>query len=291
MFCVWNFARRRPTAGLHLPPPAEAAAANVMAWRRLLSTATAPRASTAAFEASLAAKRWWRALYDDGGDTFTLSDVSPTLTRFWPLLSGAEGADGPPAPPPRAPAAAERRVLAPLCGRDISTTFLASRPGWRCVGVDFADSALRKLGAEIGGLVPQGAQGATLGVYRTENYPRLLLVHGDFFGMAPEDFGGGFHAVWDRGGLTSVGGAAERAAYAARVAQLMEPGGRLLLELLDTNIEMEGAVDAGEAAACLAGAGLRVRELARRDVRGEYPDFRPPGLAYLREVVLLGEKP
>ena len=54
---------------------------------------------------------------------------------------------------------------------------------------------------------------------------------------------------------------------------------------------LAGAVDAGEAAACLAGAGLRVRELARRDVRGEYPDFRPPGLAYLREVVLLGEKP
>ena len=257
-------------------------------FTRSFSYAVAPAAPSAAFEASLASKRFWRTLYDDSKDTFTLNDVSPTLSRHWPLLSGAAGQ---PSLHGGGTAPAERRCLVPLCGRDISTTFIASQPGWSCVGVDFADTALRRLGGEIGGLVPQGAQGATLGVYRTENYPRLLLVHGDFFGMAPEDFGGGFHAVWDRGGLTSVGGAAERAAYAARVAQLMEPGGRLLLELLDTNIEMEGAVDAGEAAACLAGAGLRVRELARRDVRGEYPDFRPPGLAYLREVVLLGEKP
>ena len=267
-------------------------------WRRFMAATRAARFSTAvaptttpAYEASLSSKRWWRALYDSNGDAFTLSEVSPTLTRYWPLLSGAVGVDGLPAAPAAAAGAQqERRCLVPLCGRDISTTFLASQRGWGCVGVDFADSALRKLGAEIGGLVPQGVQGATLGVYRTENYERLLLVHADFFSLPPEDFGGGFEAVWDRGGLTSMGAPAERAAYAARVAQLMKPGGRLLLEMLCTNIEMEGAVDAGEAVACLRGAGLAVRELAQRDVRGEYPDFRPPGLSYLREVVLLGEK-
>ena len=274
-------------------------------WRRFAAATRAARFSsaavpttTAAYEASLASKRWWRALYDSNGDAFTLSEVSPTLTRFWPLLSGAVDADGSPtaaadvAANTAAADAAQggRRCLVPLCGRDISTTFIASQRGWGCVGVDFADSALRKLGAEIGGLVPQGVQGARLGVYRTERYDRLLLVHADFFSLPPEDFGGGFDAVWDRGGLTSMGAPAERAAYAARLAQLMNPGGRLLLEMLCTNIEMGGAVDAGEAVACLRGAGLAVRELAQRDVRGEYPDFSPPGLAYLREVVLLGEK-
>jgi hypothetical protein len=248
--------------------------------RRLLTTAT----NAADYAGALSRKRFWRGLYEAGQDTFTLPDVSPTLDRHWPLLSGAAGAEG-------VPIAGERRCLVPLCGRDISTTFIASQPGWSCVGVDFADTALRRLGGEIGGLVPQGAQGATLGVYRTENYERLLLVHADFFGVPVEDFGGAFHAVWDRGGLTSMGSPAQRAAYAARVAQLMEPGGRLLLEMLCTNIEMEGAVESDEAAACLRGAGLRVRELSQRDVRGEYPDFRPPGMQYLREVVLLGEKP
>ena len=259
-------------------------------WRvftRSFSYAVAPAAPSAAFEASLASKRFWRTLYDDSKDTFTLNDVSPTLSRHWPLLSGAAGQ---PSLHGGGTAPAERRCLVPLCGRDISTTFIASQPGWSCVGVDFADSALRKLGAEIGGLVPLGAHGAARGVYKTENYARLLLVHADFFGVPPGDFGGLFDAVWDRGGLTSMGTPAERAAYCARVAQLMSPGGRLLLEMLCTNIEMDGAVEADEAVACLRGAGLAVRELSQRDVRGEYPEFKPPGLRYLREVVLLGEK-
>lgn len=249
-----------------------------------------PLSTSPAFDASLAARLYWKGLYDAHRDAFTLPDVSPTLLRHWPLLSGA------PAPGPAAPAAAPppppRRILAPLCGRDISLTWLASQPGWQVVGVDFADSALRQLGAEVGGLLPVGAQQGSEGAFRVENYPALLLLHADFMALPAAALAAGFGAAWDRGGLTSMAAGAERAAYAARLAGALAPGGRLLLELLATNVDMDGALrDAAEGRACLEGAGLRVEVLEERDVRGEYPQFRPPGLKRLTEVVLLAERP
>jgi hypothetical protein len=181
----------------------------------------------------------------------------------------------------------------PLCGRDISLTWIASQPGWGAVGVDFADDALRLLGAETGGIVPLGSgqEGEAFSAFQSARYPRLLLAHGDFMALQLEHYGGPFEAAWDRGGLTAMGGAGERAAYAARLASLLAPGGRLLLEMLDTNIAMEGACAAEAARDALGGAGLAVRQLEAHDVRADYPNFNPPGLKYLREVLLFAERP
>jgi len=72
------------------------------------------------------------------------------------------------------------------------------------------------------------------------------------------------------------------------VRRALRPGGALLIEVLACNLELDGALAAGEAAALLRGAGYAgVRALADADVRRDYPSFRPPGLEYLREEVLL----
>ena len=238
---------------------------------------------SAAYTASVAAKRWWKSLYSGGQDAFTLPDVNAYLQRYWPQLSGGVQPAAPDAPP--------RRCLVPLCGRDISMTWIASQPGWGAVGVDFADDALRLFGGETGGIAPIGGQeGEAFTAFQSVRYPRLLLAHGDFMALGVEHYGGPFEAAWDRGGLTAMGSQQARAAYADRLGSLLAPGGRLLLEMLHTNIEMEGACAAEEASAALRSAGLHVQQLAEVDVRGSYPQFQPPGLKFLKEVVLLAER-
>jgi thiopurine S-methyltransferase len=261
----------------------------------MASRGVIPKVS-AAFTASVAKKKWWKELFREGQDAFTLPDVNPHLRRHWPLLSGGAAAAATAAAAAAAAGAADAppaRCLVPLCGRDISLTWLASQPGWGAVGVDFADDALRLLDAETGGIVPLGSgqEGEAFSAFQSSRYPRLLLAHGDFMALRLEHYGGPFEAAWDRGGLTAMGGAAARSAYAARLASLLAPGGRLLLEMLDTNIEMEGACAAEEAQEALGGAGLRVRQLEAHDVRAQYPSFSPPGLRYLREVLLFAERP
>jgi hypothetical protein len=129
--------------------------------------------------------------------------------------------------------------------------------------------------------------------YQLNSLPRLILVHGDFTLMrAPEDFGGAFDAAWDRAALTSIA-PAERPAYVARIAAALRPGARALFEFLSSDAPgaAEAAVEAGAARELIAAAGFAsVRLLSRRDVRAEYPAFRPPGMTYLDEVVMLAEK-
>jgi len=108
--------------------------------------------------------------------------------------------------------------------------------------------------------------------------------------LGADEYGGPFEAVWDRGGFTSMGSPGERAKYSGRLGEVLHPGGKVLMEMLDTNIEMEGACQYKDASQALSTAGFAVEELSVKDVKGEYPDFNPPGLSYLREVVLIAER-
>jgi hypothetical protein len=216
-------------------------------------------------------------------------------------------------------------VFVPLCGRSADLAYLAELsppesgaaadaawPQVHVVGLDAVAAPLRQLASEFGnGLVPlaeltaatpssaaAGASGPVVASYRTERYPHLTLIHGDFFALSPEMLGGGgangggvFHGVWDRGGLTSIPPEL-RAGYLGRLHSLLAPGGRLLLEALACNLPLEGAVgSAGEVARLLGGAGFtRVETLRVDDVREAYPQFSPPGLTALDEVVLVAEK-
>jgi hypothetical protein len=223
---------------------------------------------------------------------FTLPDVNENLVRFKSELlttpaaaAGASSGSGKAKLPPP-------RVLVPLCGRSVDMNYLAEE-GCFVVGVDAVGEALRQWGNDHGGLEPLAADedaGAT--VYRSRWYPRLVLIHADFFRLTPDLLGGAFDAVWDRGGMTSIGEGAPRAAYAGALAACLKPGGRLLLEFLSCNLAIDGAMSDKEARAALGAGGFtHVRALARRDVRGQYPAFSPPGLQYLQEEVLVAAAP
>ena len=244
---------------------------------------------TSVAHAQLAKKKWWQTLYRDGQDIFTLEDVNPNLRKYWGQLAGTSSSTT--TSTSSSSSSPPRRCLVPLCGRDISLTWLASQPGWGAVGVDFADDALRLFGAETGGLAPlTNDDRAPFQAFQSLRYPRLLLAHGDFMTLGANEYGGPFEAAWDRGGFTSMNSPGERSKYAARLGEVLHPGGKVLMEMLDTNIEMEGACQYKDAAQALSAAGFAVEELSIKDVKGEYPDFNPPGLSYLREVVLIAER-
>ena len=137
--------------------------------------------------------------------------------------------------------------------------------------------------------------GSLVSVYQSNALPALILAHGDFLLMrAPRDLGGLFDACWDRAALTAVA-PAQRALYLRRVREALRPGGRLLLELLSTDADVGeggGALEEHAALSLLAAAGLaRARVLSRRDVRADFPHFRPPGGArFLDEVVIVAER-
>lgn len=231
---------------------------------------------------------WWNALYKNGGDVFTLEGVSPTLQKWWPRVAGKRVEKG-----EKSDTTSVRRVLIPGVGRDVSAAWLARQEGWGAVGVDFADAPLRALGELQGGLTPihegrSSIQGSSRwAAYQANDTRRLLLVHGDFLALGPDDYGGLFEAAWDRGALTSV---PDRASYALALARALAPGAVALLELLCADVAVEGAVDEAEALAVLRSAGFKAERLEIRSVLTEYPDFRPPGLTKLDELVIIATK-
>ena len=241
-----------------------------------------PRATVPARAASAeAAERhaYWNDLYKSGGDVFTLDGVSvaPNLESFWPKLTAGV----------TVPSNGVSRCLMPFVGRDISLGWVARQPKWGAVGVDFSDAALRMLGAELGGLVPLTSGEGAWSAYQCGAVPRALLVHGDFLGMDSNAFGGSFEAAWDRGGITA---AIDRDEYAAALAGALAIKGRALIELLSTNIQAVGACAARDIEVSLSRAGFSVELLLKRDVRADYPAFRPPGLRELDEIVILATK-
>ena len=281
-------AARRAAAWCAAAPAA--AAVQPMIARGLSAAARGPvnvsAEKRAAWEEAQARTRWWNDLFASGGDVFTLHAVAPTLEAHWARVPNA-------AVP--VPASGVSRVLVPGVGRDVSARWLARREGWGAVGVDVSDAALRALGDECGGLAPihEGGGGGGGGgaprwaAYAVPRVPRLLLVHGDACALTPADYGGRFEAAWDRGALTAM---PDADAYARALAAALAPRARALIELLATDVPAHGAADEAAARAALKRAGFAtVETLARRDVRAEYPAFRPPGMTRLDEVVLLAE--
>jgi hypothetical protein len=214
-----------------------------------------------------------------------------------------------------------------MCGRTADLAWLAQRGiltvGVELVREPLQKWAAEYGGVEPVAEVP--AAGASPGtppaitVYRALRYPTLFLVHGDVMAVDRERVlpGLSFDVVWDRGGLTSIPSADGRATYMAHLRTLARPAtGALLLEFLTCNLDgsvvpgnvslpevhaalqrggwqthatalpagsLEEAEEGGEGAPW-TGEGRVVREA---DVRGAYPSFNPPGLAWLREVVVV----
>lgn len=240
---------------------------------------------------------YWQQLWRSGSDSFTLEEPNANLTtHLEDLLPGRSNAPIDP-----------RSVLVPLCGRSVDLVFLESRQ--RSVwGVDIAGAALQRFAQDHGGGVAsswklEGHNGSR--AYHLRTLPRLTLVHADFLALRPRDYrdpegaplsspladddSPPFDAVWDRGGLTSMPPAL-RLSYASLLHGLLRPGARALVEFLSPSTDLALSEDA--VTGLLAGAftGGRVSRLRRADVRAAFPDFAPPGLSFLDEVVLLAEK-
>lgn len=247
--------------------------------RRTLATLE----SQADIRALLEKKAYWKDMYREGSDLFTLEDVNANLQRHFHLIKAAIAKQPQTAHVPR--------VLVPLCGRDISVAWIARHENMGSVGVDFVDEPLRMLGNEIGGLVPLVDEPGRMSAYQgaLERIHRVILVHGDFFALEEGDYGGRFEAVWDRAALTAVE-PERRHDYVDKLYRLLAEQGVILLEALTCNVHMQGAMQAHEPAQLLEQGGFEVKVLQDTDVRSSYPDFDAPGLTYLREQLLFATK-
>ena len=235
-------------------------------------------------------RAYWRKMYETQQDVFTLEDVNQNLATHWKHLNLSTTANNSPLP----------RVLVPCCGRDLSMPWMVERFGVAVVGVDFVGEPLRALAGEIGGGLKPIAEIrssaphlSTATAYQVNSLPQLILIHGDLIHLqAPNDYGGLFDACWDRAALTAVDPSL-RALYVSKLFESLRPGGRLLLEFLSSNVQLEGGgvVSLDSVKELLESAGFGdIKVLEKKDVRKDFPAFNPDGLKNLDEVVIVSMK-
>jgi len=206
----------------------------------------------------------------------------------------------------------QRMILFPLCGASVDLAYLARR-GHQVVGVEgiakAVDRLLKDYGEEIpsGGALAPGAmrvrvsqpgwvqtKAAEMMSTKTRTYtpaPFLMAVQGDFLEFTGQQAGkygmNEFDACFDRGGLVAVD-PPDRQRYAENLAELMKPGGKLLL----VTVEHEPAfgpphsVDEKEVNALL-GAAFDVKRLSRENKIRAEPHWRDRGATSFHEVAYM----
>lgn len=241
----------------------------------------------------------WADLFSRGADAFTLPDVNDNLadgfadlaSRRAQRVGGGSGvctmvaADASAAAERTAAAARALRVFVPLCGRTRDLAWLAEQGTAAVVGLDAIPQALQLWGEENGGLAPLAAS-PRVSTFRSVAYANVRLICCDIFDLPVKAMKSSFDLIWDRGGLTSIA-ADRRADYMSVLRSVLREDGELLLEFLACNLPLEGALHAPDALGLARVAGFAQSDVVKDDdVRAAYPSFTPPGLAYLREVVL-----
>jgi thiopurine S-methyltransferase len=161
---------------------------------------------------------FWKARWVQGRIGFHRDDVQPHLTAHisrW--LNVAPG---------QAKPLSGLRLLVPLCGKSVDLWWLAQQ-GARVTGVEFVEQAARAFFQEHS---LQCSVDEVHGVKVLRSLERDLAVEiyvADFLSTSP-DVLGSFDGVYDRAGLIAVEPAV-RTNYAAQLAALSRPKGRLLL--------------------------------------------------------------
>lgn len=230
-------------------------------------------------------KKYWRDMFKNHEDVFTLDDVNENLYEFQDQLLDAPDADS----------NEMQRILVPCCGKDLSMCWLAERPNTLAMGVDITDEPLRQFANEqLGGMKPL-LEFPHMSVYQARRYPRLILLHADFLKLSLEDFDDHpFDAIWDRAAITSIP-VDQRLKYAQQLRSLVrdpEPGkpgsgGRLLLEILANDDKENNVMGIEDTKELLESCDFDVRIVKRKDVKDEYFETLPPGITFLDEVVFL----
>jgi thiopurine S-methyltransferase len=116
-------------------------------------------------------------------------------------------------------------VLVPLCGKSYDLTFLSER-FQRVVGVEFVETAVQSYFEERG-LSPLQTRVDDVAIYSAE---RVSLVAGDFHAVTLEHTGP-LNRAFDRASIIALPPDV-RPRYAAHLASLMPPGGRILMVTL-----------------------------------------------------------
>jgi hypothetical protein len=126
--------------------------------------------------------------------------------------------------------------------------------------------------------------------YLIMQYPKIILIHGDILQLeVPKVYGGTLDGVWDRGSLTSIV-TEDRQLYIQQLSKSLRSNGKLLLEYICCNIPLDGALDQVTVQNLLEENGFAYKMVSRTNVRSLYPNFNPPGLAYLDEIVIIATK-
>lgn len=203
---------------------------------------------------------FWRGAWSDNRIGFHRSEVNPLLLRYGERIAPSS------------------RVLVPLAGKSVDLTWLAEQ-GHEVVAVELVESALVAYFEERGVEYVRRDDGALVGG-GVEAWPKNI------FDLGPAQLGR-FDLVYDRAALVALR-PDDRERYAALLAALIRPRGKLLLVTLDYDpSKMSGpphSVSPAEVEALFSSFGT-ITELERASIIESEPRFAARGLDWMTQAV------
>jgi thiopurine S-methyltransferase len=208
---------------------------------------------------------FWHARWQANQIGFHQNEINPYLVQYWPSLQLEP----------------QSRVFVPLCGKTLDMIWLLDQ-GYAIAGNEISQLAVEAFFAE-NRLTPEIRQEPG---FTRWSCNRIEILCGDFFRLTLSDIGR-IDALYDRAALIALT-PLQRARYAARITQMLEPQIPGLLVTLDyEQQQMQGppfAVSAEEVSK-LYQDGFSVEQLAHTDIIEAQPQFREKGLNTLHESV------
>lgn len=209
----------------------------------------------------------WHTRWDEGRIGFHQPEGNSRLRRHWaPFLQWCG--------PPHTDRGA--KVLVPLCGKTLDLRFLSERH--RVLGIEYVERAARAYFRELG-VDPQTiarSGGTSYAFERTE-----ILVR-DFFGLDASELGRA-NLAYDRAALVAIP-PARRVEYVATLADLVEPGGGLLLISFEHDFGSGPPFSVPEVPE-LFGERFMIEQREKRDILDEESRFRERGATHMDEIV------
>lgn len=171
-------------------------------------------------------RSFWLERWNGGRIAFHRSEPHPALVGHFGRLGVEPGG----------------RVFVPLCGKTVDIPWLLAE-GYRVVGVELAEVAVRELFAALG-VEPRVASAGSLERYAADG---VEIFAGDLFELSASELGA-VGAIYDRAALVALP-EEMRGRYAARLVGLTGGAPQLLITFEYDQREMEGppfSVPAGE---------------------------------------------
>jgi thiopurine S-methyltransferase len=210
---------------------------------------------------------FWEERWRAGQIGFHLPRVHRFLPRFYPVLQVPEGG----------------RMLIPLCGKSLDMRWLVEQ-GAEVLGVELSALAVAAFFAEQ----RLTAQRGRVGALESWQAGPITLLQGDLFALTREDVGP-LAAIYDRAALVALP-SEMRPRYAAKLAELLPVGGRLLLtSYVYRQAEMAGPpfeVPLSKIKLLFGGA-FSIEVLHAEDALELHPGLKDRGLSVLREFCCL----